>query len=105
MNEAITGGTVFWLNDTIDGGPIAAQSWCWIRPDDNASSLWHRELFNMGIALLSKVIDDIFAGVLIMKEQDHNMATWEPSFTGAPRLFRPELLQIGTLPEGYHVVK
>ena len=25
LGERVTGGTVFWLNDTVDGGPIAAQ--------------------------------------------------------------------------------
>lgn len=105
LHDALAGGTVFWLNDTVDGGPIAAQEWCFVRPDDDASTLWQRELFPMGVRLLSLVLDDIMAGQLIMRDQDPELATWEPAMDGAPRLYRPELLQIGTLPGGYNVVK
>ena len=34
--------------------------------------------------------------------QDTELATWEPSFDGAPRLYRPELLMIGDA--GYRVI-
>lgn len=103
--DRVAGGTVFWLNDTVDGGPIAAQDWCHVRPDDDASELWRRELFPMGLRLLSEVLDDISRGDLVMQPQLPELATWEPSFVGAPRLFRPELPQIGTLPEGFRVVR
>ena len=105
MGERITGGTVFWLSDTVDGGPIAAQEYCFIRPGDDAHTLWRRDLFPMGIRLLRRVLVDILHGQLVMIDQDHELATWEPSFTGAPRLYRPELPQLGTLPEGYQVIK
>ena len=105
MGDRITGGTVFWLSDTVDGGPIAAQEYCLIRPDDDAHTLWRRELFPMGIRLIRRVLTDILHGHLVMIDQDHGLATWEPSFTGAPRLYRPELPQIGTLPEGFDVIK
>ncbi len=101
--DRIAGGTVFWLSDTVDGGPIAAQEWCLVRPDDDASKLWRRELFPLGLRLISRVLDDIEQGELVMRPQPADLATWEPSFTGAPRLFRPELLQIGTLPDGFRV--
>ena len=39
MWDKVAGGTVFWLNDTVDGGPVAAQDYCFVRPDDSASSL------------------------------------------------------------------
>lgn len=104
MGDAAAGGSVFWLNDTVDGGPVAAQDWCFVRPDDTASTLWRRELFPMGLRLLEKVLSDVKAGRLVMKDQDHSLATWEPSMDGAPRLFRPELPQIGTL-EGWTVEK
>lgn len=93
------------MNDTVDGGPIAAQDWCFVKPDDDARSLWERDLFPMGIELLSNVLDNISDGILVMREQDPEIATWEPSMKGAPRLFRPELLQIGTTLEGYRVLK
>jgi methionyl-tRNA formyltransferase len=105
VNDPVTGGTVYWLNNTVDGGPIAKQEWCWVKPGDTASSLWRRELFPLGIKLLSEVIDDILAKRLVQRDQDLELATWEPAITGQPRLFRPELLRIGTLPGGYKIEK
>ncbi len=102
--DRVTGGTVFWLSDTVDGGPVAAQEWCFVRPDDDASSLWRRELFPLGLRLLSRVLDDIERGELAMRPQSPELATWEPSFSGAPRLFRPELLKIGELPNGFRII-
>ena len=94
-----------YLDDTVDGGPVAAQEWCLVRPDDDAHTLWRRELFPMGVRLMAQVLDDIQRGDLVMREQDSALATWEPSLTGAPRLFRPELRQIGYLPGGYRILK
>ena len=105
MRDRIAGGSVFWLSNTVDGGPVAAQDWCLVRPDDDAHTLWRRELFPMGLRLLRRVLGDIERGDLVMRDQDPLLATWEPSITGAPRLFRPELLQLGLLPDGYRVVK
>ena len=105
MREPITGGSAYWLNDTVDGGPIAKQEWCWVRPEDTAGTLWKRELFPLGIKLLSEVLDDILSKRLVQYDQDASLATWEPAILGQPRLYRPELLQIGTLPDGYRIEK
>jgi len=40
-----------------------------------------------------------------MVDQDTELATWEPSLDGAPRLFRPELAQIGNSVGGYEILK
>lgn len=85
--DRVAGGTVFWLNDTVDGGPIAAQDWCHVRPDDDASELWRRELFPMGLRLLSEVLDDISRGDLVMQPQLPELATWEPSFRRCRHVF------------------
>lgn len=95
MGDRVTGGTVYWLNDTVDGGPVAAQDWCFIRPEDTALELWKRDLSPMGVALLRDVLRQIASGRANYREQDHTLATWEPSMDGAPRLYRPELAQIG----------
>jgi len=96
MRDAVTGGSVYWLNDKMDGGPIAAQGWCFVRRDDTPSSLWQRELQPMGAALLLKVVADIAAGKVVMEPQDESLATWEPS-VGRPPVFRPDLPQIGSI--------
>lgn len=102
LRDRIAGGTVFWLNDTVDGGPIAKQDWCFVEPGDTVSTLWRRELFPMGIRLLISVLNDVDAGIVVRVPQDPALATWEPSMDGAPRLWRPELTLIGD--RGYSVV-
>jgi methionyl-tRNA formyltransferase len=91
MRDRVAGGSVYWLSDNVDGGDVAAQEWCFVRPDDDASSLWRRELFPIGVRLLNRVVDDVSAGVLVRVPQDEELATWEPSWSRPP-LRRPELL-------------
>ncbi|MBX9942947.1 MAG: methionyl-tRNA formyltransferase [Reyranella sp.] len=80
MRERVTGGTVFWLNNRPDGGPVLAQDWCFIRPNDTAESLWRRELGPMGVRLLGEAIDLVADGQAPRRDQDEALATWEPSF-------------------------
>lgn len=98
MNDRITGGTVYWLNDTVDGGPIALQQFVHVYPGENASQLWRRALFPMGVRMLLDVFEDVKAGRIVRVPQDPALATWEPSMTGAPPLFRPELIALGAGP-------
>lgn len=102
MGDRVTGGSVYWLTDAVDGGPIAAQDWCFVRPDDTAESLWRRDLAPMGVRLLLAVVGDLQAGVAVMVPQDEGLATWEPSLSSPP-LFRPELPAIGRR-EGVRVI-
>ena len=92
MRERVTGGSVYWLSETVDGGPIAAQQHVFVRPDDDDLELWIRELAPLGVKLLRKVVRDVAAGRIVRQPQDPALATWEPSITGSPRLFRPDLL-------------
>lgn len=78
MNDPIAGGTVFWLNNTVDGGPIARQEWCWVQSSDTASELWRRELFPMGLRLIRETLNEITSETLRMVNQDKELATWEP---------------------------
>jgi methionyl-tRNA formyltransferase len=91
MREPVTGGTIYWLSDMVDGGDIAAQGFCHIRPDDTAEELWRRELFPMGVRLFKRVLDDLAAKRIVRIPQDPKLATWEPAIEGAPRLRRPDL--------------
>lgn len=101
MRERVTGGSIYWLTDQVDGGPVAAQGWCFIRPDDTPETLWRRDLQALGLRLFRKVLEDIESGTLVRIPQDESMATWEPAF-GPPPLHRPDLPQIGCVP-GYEV--
>lgn len=103
MGDPVTGGTVFWLSDAVDGGPIAAQQWCHVAAGDTVKSLWRERLFPIGIRLIVNVLRQLAAGRMVRVDQDERFATWEPSWERAP-LFRPELPQIGAGPEGMDVV-
>lgn len=102
MGDHITGGTVYWLNQNVDAGAIAAQDWCWIRPGDTAKSLWFDTLLPMGLRLFEKTLADIGGGELVRIPQDESLATWEPSWERAP-IPRPDLLQLGGAISGYRV--
>lgn len=82
MREPVTGGTAYWMDDGADTGPIAAQGWCHIRPDDDPQTLWRRALAPLGIALLGSVLEDLDQGVVTRIPQDPALATWEPAFNG-----------------------
>lgn len=103
LRERVTGGTVYWLNDTVDGGPVAAQEHVLIDPAWDAAALWREALQGLGLRLFRRVLEDIERGVLVRVQQDHRLATWEPKLD-APPLFRPDLLQIGAAWEGYRVL-
>jgi methionyl-tRNA formyltransferase len=101
MGDPITGGSVYWLTHRVDGGPIAAQDWCFVHPGDDASTLWRTKLFPMGVELLSKTLSDLDQGLMVQVPQDEVYATWEPSWERPP-LYRPELPQIGSI-DGFDV--
>lgn len=86
MREAVTGGTVYWMDDRADGGPIAAQEWCHIRPEDTPETLWRRDMAPMGLRLLLGVLARVEAGEIPSLPQDEALATWEPSFSRKPLL-------------------
>ena len=81
MQDAVTGGTVYWMDDGADTGPIAAQGWCHVRPGDTPATLWRRALAPLGLALIASVLDDLDRGLVTREEQDEQVATWEPSFS------------------------
>lgn len=79
MGDKVTGGTVYWLDEVMDGGPIAAQEHVFVLPGDTAGELWRRDLSPLGIKLLLQVCNDISEGRLIKKVQNESIATVEPS--------------------------
>ena len=98
MKEAITGGTVFWLNAGIDRGDIAYQEFCFIQPGllsmssgKAASKLWREQLQPMGVRLMEKALKDIKAGIIVKEPQDNRLSTWEPS-TEVRDIYRPDCL-------------
>lgn len=95
MGDRMTGGSVYWLNDTVDGGPVAAQRAVFIRPGVSARDLWRDQLAPLGLELFQEVFTALERGDFPSTAQDPTLATWEPAFENVPPLFRPEVFQLG----------
>jgi methionyl-tRNA formyltransferase len=80
MADAIAGGSIYWLDDGADTGPIAAQEHCFVHPGETADELWRRALGPLGLSLFDRVLGDLERGVVIREAQDERAATWEPSY-------------------------
>lgn len=100
MGDPVAGGSVYWLTDQVDGGPIAKQEHVFVRPGCTASELWRGQLFDLGIRLLRGTLRQLDTGLIIEDPQDETCATWEPGIGVAP-LYRPELPQLGGGVNGY----
>lgn len=94
MRERVTGGTVYRLSNRMDGGAVLDQRHVLIRPDDTAETLWRRDLGPLGVELLRGVVARMAAeGYVAGREQDEELATWEPGIDRPPA-FRPDLLML-----------
>lgn len=94
MGDKVTGGSVYRLSNRVDGGAILGQRHVFIRRDDDAESLWRRELGPLGVEMLAAVVADFAAnGYRHGATQDESIATWEPSIDRAP-IFRPDLVML-----------
>ena len=93
MGDAITGGTVSWLNNKVDGGDILLQTPVFIGRDWDYHRLW-REIFPLGVELLCRSVELIAQNAAPRIPQDERFATWEPAYENR-RLARNELLQLG----------
>jgi methionyl-tRNA formyltransferase len=77
--DPIAGGTIYHLADTMDGGAIALQEWCFVKQGETARELWERALAPLGQKLLAEVIDYAIAhGSLPATPQDERFATNAP---------------------------
>jgi methionyl-tRNA formyltransferase len=93
FHDRIAGGTMYWLDEKTDGGPVFSQRFIFVGRDWDYHELW-RQLFPIGIEMISEACQKIAGGDRTAVKQNEAFATWEPSFD-TPRLFRPELIQIG----------
>lgn len=79
MGDKVTGGSVYWLTDEMDAGPIAAQEHVFVQPGDTPELIWQRDLLPLGIELLRQVCRDVANGKIIKVPQNEAIATTEPS--------------------------
>ncbi len=82
MREPVAGGSVYWMDEGADTGPIEAQDWCHVLPGEDAAALWRRALAPMGVRLLVQAVSRLAGGKKpLAVPQDERAATWEPAFT------------------------
>jgi methionyl-tRNA formyltransferase len=81
FGDPITGGTVYWMDDRADGGPIAAQQAVHILRGITAAELWRTSLAPLGLKLFEQVLRDLHDGQVVAVPQDEAAATWEPALT------------------------
>jgi len=102
MRDAVTGGTIFWLNAGIDRGDIMLQDWCFIDPalfsmdpKKAAGILWREHLLGMGLWLMREAIEKILyqGGERMRIPQNQKFSTWEPS-TDVRDIYRPDALML-----------
>jgi methionyl-tRNA formyltransferase len=78
--DPVAGGSIYHLSETMDGGALALQDWCFVYPDDDAGSLWRRELGPMGLRLIREVLAMIDRdGAAPSRPQDPRAATLAPA--------------------------
>jgi methionyl-tRNA formyltransferase len=67
--DRIAGGSIYWLNDKMDGGDIMLQSMCSVEKINDARSLWLEKLAPLGVELLTLAIDLINRGYFLKSPQ------------------------------------
>lgn len=93
MGDAITGGSIYRLNDKCDGGPILDRRIVFVNKAWDYHDLW-KVLFPIGVDMIEDAVDVIGRGADTWEDQCEDYATWEPSWE-RPRLRRNDLIMIG----------
>jgi methionyl-tRNA formyltransferase len=83
LRERVTGGTLYWMTDRVDAGPIVMQDHVLIRPHEDAKALWARALLPIGVRFFDGAMALWAAGKGLPPAiaQDETLATWEPAFS------------------------
>ena len=63
MGDPVAGGSVYWLTDNVDCGPIAAQRHLLVDPAWTHHDLWAK-LFPIGVDLISETLADLKGGIV-----------------------------------------
>jgi methionyl-tRNA formyltransferase len=74
-NEPITAGTLFWIDDGVDSGPILEQAYFHVAPDETAASLYARHMAALK-GLMPRALASLAAGSPPRQPQDERFASW-----------------------------
>jgi methionyl-tRNA formyltransferase len=76
--EAVTGLTLFWVDQGIDTGPILLQKEVKVDQDDSTGSLYFNKIFPLGVDAIAEAVDLIKAGNPPRIVQDESKANYDP---------------------------
>jgi methionyl-tRNA formyltransferase len=79
FGDKIGGGSIYWMDDGMDTGPLAAQQSCHVMPGEDAAALWRRAIAPVGLKLFRQVFADLESGKVTREPQEEFAATWEPA--------------------------
>jgi methionyl-tRNA formyltransferase len=94
MGDAITGASIYWLSDVVDGGDILIQKPIFIDKAWDYHDLWRR-IFPVGVDLMLEAVRLIGEGKAPHNQQDERFKTWEPPFDPDKRLQRNDPFMLG----------
>ncbi|WOF43568.1 methionyl-tRNA formyltransferase [Sphingopyxis indica] len=73
-DEPITAGTLFWIDEGVDSGPVFEQRFFHVAPDETAASLYARHMDALA-AMVARGLERLAAGDADGAEQDERCAT------------------------------
>ena len=75
LEQPITAGSLFWIDEGVDSGPLLAQRFFHVAPDETAASLYARHMKVLE-AMLAEVAPLLAAGTAPRIAQDERYASW-----------------------------
>lgn len=75
LDEKISGSTLFWIDEGVDSGPIIAQEFFHVAPDETATSLYARHMIALE-NIIRAVLRAIRTGEAAGRIQDEQFATY-----------------------------
>jgi methionyl-tRNA formyltransferase len=75
LEQPITAGSLFWIDGGVDSGPILAQRFFHVAPDETAASLYARHMEALE-AMLAEAVPALVAGNAPHRVQDERYASW-----------------------------
>lgn len=74
-NESETGSTIFWLDESVDSGPIVAQELFAVAPDETARSLYEKHKRAL-TRLVPQAVGAVAGNREVGSPQDHALASY-----------------------------
>ena len=82
QGDAMTGVTIFWVDEGLDTGPILLQRSCPIGPDATINEVYREHLFPLGVEAMSEAVRLVEAGQAPRHIQNEADMTYEGPWEG-----------------------